>query len=211
MLTIGLLGGVASGKSTVAKLLAERGAAVLDADRAAHDALADQAVLAAIRERWGDTCFDSDGQLIRRCIAERVFGPAEGQTVERKFLESLVHPHVRRQLKKELAELRSAGQAVAVLDIPLLLEAGWDAECDLLVLVDSPQTERLARAVDRGWDLDELARRESAQAPISEKRERADTVIHNDGTPEGLRSAVDEFCCRRIEGGSEGRPRLASP
>ncbi|MEM8865382.1 MAG: dephospho-CoA kinase, partial [Planctomycetota bacterium] len=78
-------------------------------------------------------------------------------------------------------------------DIPLLLEAGWAEQCDLLLFVESPQNERLARAAARGWDADELAWREAAQTPIAEKRDRADAVVLNSGSPSELKDAVDLF------------------
>ena len=193
MLTIGLLGGVASGKSAVARLLAEHGAAVLDADRAAHEALASDEVIAALRQKWGEGLFAADGVLVRKKLAQRIFGPGEQRAADRRFLEGLVHPRVRAALRTELQGHRAAGTAVVVLDIPLLLEAGWADECDLVLLVDSTQEARLARAAERGWDAQELAWREAAQAPMSEKRRRADFVIANSSSLDDLRLATHRF------------------
>lgn len=190
MLTIGLLGGIASGKSTVARLLAEQGAVVLDADQAAHQALADPEVLAAIRERWGEGCFDASGALVRRQVAERIFGPGPEKATEREFLEGLVHPRVRKTLQAELARLESSGARVVVLDIPLLLEAGWAESCDVLLMVNSPQSDRLARAAERGWGAAELAWREAAQTPISEKQRRATATVDNGGSLADLRQQI---------------------
>lgn len=205
MFTIGLMGGIASGKSTVARLLAERGAVVLDADAAAHETLATGEVLDAIRQRWGDDLFDEAGQLERRRLAERVFGPGDDAAAGREFLEGLIHPRVRERLMTQMHELQRAGTKVIVLDIPLLLEAGWASDCDELLLVDSPQSARLARAAGRGWDAEELARREAAQAPIAEKRRRATATVVNDGSEKDLRAAVDDFWRRRVG------PRLRAP
>ncbi|MEN1680619.1 MAG: dephospho-CoA kinase [Planctomycetota bacterium] len=198
MQLIGLLGGVASGKSTVAGMLAELGAAALDADRFAHEALADPEVVASLRERWGEGLFDESGAMVRRRLAEKVFGDGPEQRAGREFLEGLVHPRVRQRLKLELADLAAAGQTVAVLDIPLLIEAGWADECHELLFVDTPREKRLARAADRGWDAGELAEREQAQVSIDEKRRRATAVVVNSGDLGELRRQVTEFWSGRF-------------
>ena len=193
MQTIGLLGGIASGKSTVARLLADQGAVVLDADRAAGEALATRAVQETLVQRWGEAVLHANGQLDRRKIAQQVFGPSEQAAKEREFLEAFIHPIVRQTLKAELDRLEKAGTAVVVLDIPLLIEAGWADDCDQLLFVDSPDDDRLERAQQRGWDARELHWREAAQLPITEKRRRASTVIRNAGSPEELRQLVADF------------------
>ena len=190
MFTIGLLGGIASGKSRVAQLLVDHGAAIIDADQAAHEALDDAGVRQALRQRWGDDPFDSNGMLVRRKVAERVFGAEPELAQERRFLEGLIHPKVRQLLTAELAELASQGQRVVVLDIPLLIEAGWAKDCDLLIFVDAPEAARRERAAKRGWDRNELSWREAAQLPIKEKRAHADVVIENGGDQTDLSRAV---------------------
>jgi len=199
MQIIGLLGGIASGKSTVARLLADQGAVVLDADHAAGEALATEGVKQAIVERWGSAVLDSSGQLDRRVIARHVFGSSQQAAAERKFLEGLIHPLVRQTLKAELNRLEQAATAVVVLDIPLLIEAGWADDCDHLFFVDSPEADRLARAQQRGWDAEELHWREAAQLPISEKRRRASVVIDNSGSTDVLRQQVADHW-RRLTG-----------
>lgn len=180
MIVLGLTGGIASGKSFVAGLLAERGAVVLDADRHAHAALAESAVVAQLVQRWGAAVLDDEGSVQRSEIASRVFGDGEAATTERRFLESLVHPRVRERLTAELAEAAAAGSAAAVLDIPLLLEAGWADQCDAVLFIETSEENRRKRAAERGWDAAELARRETAQTPIAEKREGADALIRGD-------------------------------
>lgn len=197
MTIIGLLGGVASGKSTVARMLAEHGAGVLDADRAAHEALDEPEVRSALRRELGEDLFDAAGRLVRRRLAKRVFGPGEDARRARTLLEGLIHPRVRQRLKRRLTEMRAARRAVAVLDIPLLLEAGWGDECDVLLMVETPSDVRAARAAERGWDTDELSRREAAQAPLTEKRARASAAVVNSGDLDDLRRQVAEFCRRR--------------
>lgn len=177
MIVFGLSGGIASGKSHVARLLAERGAAALDADAHARAALAEPEVCRALAERWGPDVLDDDGRPRRPAIADRVFGDGASAADERRFLEGLVHPRVRERLRAELDAARAAGAPAAVLDVPLLHEAGWDAECDAVLFVDTPEGVRLARAAERGWDAGELARREAAQLTLAEKRRRADAVV----------------------------------
>ncbi|MCA9239847.1 MAG: dephospho-CoA kinase [Planctomycetales bacterium] len=193
MLTIGLTGGIASGKSTVAQILQEQGAVVLDADRFAHEVLQVPEVVAELAERWGQGVLRDDGSVDRQRLAERVFGETDAAVAERRFLEQMVHPRVRERLEQELEQQSQAGGRVAVLDVPLLLDAGWREMCDLVLFVDSPQDARLARAVERGWDPHELAQREAAQLPISEKRQQADAVIANDSDRHTLRRRTLEF------------------
>lgn len=177
MIVLGLTGGIASGKSYVAALLASRGAALLDADRHAREALDDAAVREGLVERWGAEIVDADGRLRRDAIAERVFAKGDQGTTERRFLESLIHPRVRERLRRELDAAERAGAPAAVLDVPLLHEAGWADACDAVIFVDTPLELRRRRAAERGWDGDELQRREAAQMPVEEKRRLADHIV----------------------------------
>lgn len=200
MKTIGLVGGVASGKSLVAKMFAERGAGLLDADRAGHAVLAeDSAVQRALRERWGDEVFKEDGTVNRKAIAGRVFGSVEAAKRDREFLESLTHPRIGDRLKADVARFAAQGLRVVVLDAALLLEAGWEKLCDLVVFVDSSPENRLRRARTRGWSDAEFAQREAAQWPVEDKRRAADVVLQNDGSEADLRQAVADFWDQRIE------------
>lgn len=180
MIVLGLTGGIASGKSFVARLLAERGAVICDADRHAHAALLDPKVHDAVVARWGADVANSDGSLSRRAIAARVFGPDDAATAERRFLEGLVHPWVRERLRADLDAARAAGAPAAVLDVPLLVESGWANECDAVLFVDTPDDVRRGRAAARGWTPEEFARREASQAPIDVKRARARRVVPGD-------------------------------
>ena len=203
MILIGLTGGIASGKSFVAQLLADRGAVVLDADRHAHAVLAEPAVLEALVERWGEGILDAEGSLRRGVIADRVFASGKGAqsdeaTTERRFLEGLVHPLVRKRLKADLAAAEAAGTQVAVLDIPLLYEAGWAQECDFVLFVDTPDATRQLRAAERGWSAGQLSWREATQLPIEEKRARADATVPGDDS-EAAGKAIEAFWAARIE------------
>jgi dephospho-CoA kinase len=192
MIILGLTGGIASGKSYVGALLAERGAVVLDADRHAHAVLAEPEVVAALVARWGEAIRGEDGSLRRREIAAKVFGQGQAAAAERAFLEGLVHPRVRQRLRADLEAAERAGAPLAVLDIPLLHESGWADSCDAVAFVDTPESLRIARVADRGWSAEELARREAAQLPLATKRERADHVLSG-ADPQSVRIGVDQL------------------
>lgn len=187
---VGLVGGVGCGKSTVARLLGELGAAVIDADRLAHDVLAERACLLALRDRFGPGVFSPGGDLDRQALAERVFGA--GAEDDREFLEGLVHPRVRERILASLAgeRRRQRPAPLVVLDVPLLLESPLASECDRIVFVEAPRESRTGRAAARGWAEGELGRREEAQMPLDVKRGRADLVLDNDGELQDLQERV---------------------
>lgn len=190
---IGILGGVASGKSTVAGYLAELGAGVLEADRAGHEILRLPQVEAAARQRWGETIFTGEGHIDRTRLARIVFDPSPAGPPERKFLEQLTHPAIRQLLLEKARQMEAQGRPAAVLDVPLLLEVGWREMCDCLVFVDAPADLRQARACGRGWSAAEFAARQAAQSAVDDKRQAADVVIDNAGSPEQTRRQVEEF------------------
>ena len=197
MIVIGLTGGIASGKSHVARLLGERGAVVLDADRHARDALDEPSVRDALVERWGDAVLTEAGKIERSAVASRVFGRDDTARAERRFLEGLVHPLVRQRLGAELEAAKNDGAPAAVLDIPLLIEAGWADRCDVVLYVDTPDELRRQRAADRGWGQDELARREAAQTPLAHKKRRADRLVPGH-TERAARAAVEAFWAEEV-------------
>ena len=185
------LGGVASGKSLVARLLAGAEGRVLCADALAREALESPAVVSRIREAFGEGVLDGSGRPDREALAALVFADPEA----RRRLEGWTHPAVRARILEGLAEARAAGIPLVVLDVPLLLENdaqhGLVSQCTALVFVDVSDAERDRRARDeRRWKPGEVARREAAQLPLSEKRKRADFVIRNEGSEEQLERAV---------------------
>jgi dephospho-CoA kinase len=194
MKTIGLVGGVASGKSLVAKMLVELGAGLLDADRTGHTVLAEDAtVQRKLHERWGDAVFSPDGSVDRRAIAKRVFGSGDTAELDRRFLEDLLHHRIRRRLLRMKDQFAAEERPAVVLDAPVLLEAGWGPMCDILLMLDVPREIRLERALSRGWTEEEFDRREAAQWPVDDKRREANFMIANDGSEEELREAVRKF------------------
>ncbi|HEX4143355.1 MAG TPA: dephospho-CoA kinase [Pirellulales bacterium] len=185
-----MTGGVASGKSFVARQFAAQcGAEVIDADRLGHEVLQLPEIAAAARRRWGDEIFSNSGQIDRRRLAERVFATtAEGQE-DLRHLESLTHPRIREFLDKRLAELLRRSDVLGVIiDAPLLVEAGWNEFCDKIVFVEAPRAVRLARAAGRGWSEQDFSAREARQESCEVKRQLADVVIDNAGSEESTRA-----------------------
>jgi dephospho-CoA kinase len=191
MRIIGLLGGIASGKSLVAEQLRQLGAALLDGDRAGHEVLRLTEVKECIRAHWGAGVFAADGEVDRKALGRIVFDPSPNGARELQYLESITHPRIGERLRRRAADLAAAGTTVAVLDAPVMLKAGWDAFCDHVVFIEAPQEVRCARALARGWRQEDFAARESAQEPLELKRARADFVIDNSGTPEETRAQVE--------------------
>ena len=193
MKIIGLIGGIASGKSAVAAELAALGAVVLDADRTAHGVINLPTVQQTLVDRWGQGVLKSSGEIDRGAVAERVFSDDLKGRAELRFLEETLHPRIREQFQAKLAELAAKGTAVAVIDAPLLLEAGWEKLCDTLIFVDSPREDRLGRAKLRNWTEAEFSKREALQMPIAEKRERSTHVLANAGDLASLQDQVQAF------------------
>lgn len=192
MFVLGVVGGIASGKSAIACEFERLGAHVLDADAAGHQVLREPEVIEAIRERWGQEVIDSQGQVDRRAVAKHVFGNGYEAERDRKFLNGLTHPRIRKLLTKQLAEL-SNDTSVVVLDAALLYETGWESLCDGVVFVDTPREQRLQRAAARGWSPEVFAAREASQWPIERKRDRAKWTIDNSGTLDALRLQVERL------------------
>jgi dephospho-CoA kinase len=191
MLVAGLTGNIASGKSTVARLLGVRGIPVIDADLLAREATAPGSpAFDAIVARWGAGMRASDGSLDRAALRHIVFASA----AERAALNAIVHPLVEARRSALLAAARKRGDRVQVCDIPLLFEAGLTKRVDVIVLVDAPRELRLARLMrDRKLDQAEAIAMIDAQMPAEEKRARSDYVIDNDGTLDVLRTHVDDM------------------
>ncbi|MCZ6596703.1 MAG: dephospho-CoA kinase [Planctomycetota bacterium] len=198
-LVLGMLGGIASGKSRAARLLAGPEGVVLDADELAHEVLDDPEVSQLVAERFGPELLGADGLPDREALSRRVFDDAAA----RSELEGWIHPRVRARIMAELEDARSNGVPRVVLDVPLLLENearhGLTGLCDALVFVEAGEEVRAERAMrTRGWKAGELARREAAQLPLTEKKKRADYVLSNEGGMEELEQAVQEILAQLI-------------
>lgn len=184
-LVIGLVGGVAAGKSTVAAMFARRGLCVIDADAAARAATADAATLAALTAAFG-TAVAPNGQLDRAALAQVVFA----DPAARSRLEAILHPPILRALDAALAAAKADGDS-ALLDAPLLFETGLDARCDTVVFVAATPAVRAQRAHRRGWPAGELERREAAQWPLAQKAARCRFTIDNGGDLAATERGVD--------------------
>jgi dephospho-CoA kinase len=197
MLLVGLTGNIASGKSTVAQLLSERGATIIDADVLARRAV-ERGTLAfdAIVRRWGTSVLAPDSHLDRAALRRAVFGNPK----ELEALNDIVHPEVERLRIQRVEDARSRGDRIVVCDIPLLFEKKMADRFDRIVLVDAPRPLRLERLVsDRGLRETEAMDMIAAQMPAELKRARADFVIDNGGTLTQLERRVADIWATLVQ------------
>jgi dephospho-CoA kinase len=189
MIRIGLTGNIASGKSEVAKMLADRGATIIDADELAREAVRPETqALKDIVKRWGKDILKRDGSLDRKALRQIVFADQS----ELDALNRIVHPGVTRLRDREIAAARERGDQIVVCVIPLLFERNLVDEFDAIVLVDAPRPIRLERLVaTRGLEETDAMNMITAQMPAELKRARADYVIENNGSIDDLERDVD--------------------
>lgn len=200
MFVIGILGGVASGKSLVTQQLQQLGAATLDADKIGHEVLKEADVKQALRARWGDNIFGDDGEVQRSALAKIVFAPPPDGPRSLRELEQITHPRISARLQTQLAAWRKTSSLPAVvLDAPVLLKAGWNQLCDQILFVEATEEQRRARAATRGWSAADFAAREAAQESLAEKRRHATQVIDNTGTPEQTGEQVVRYWQKFIQ------------
>ena len=179
---LGLIGGIGSGKSLVSAEFAKHGGLLISGDALGHEALRQPDLMARVVERWGQEIVGADGSINRRALGKKVFAAAS----ERKELEGIVFPYIERRIREEIAAAQETPAVrFVVLDAAVMLEAGWNNVCDWLVYVDVPRDVRVQRlAENRGWTEKELAAREAAQMPLTQKQQRADFTIDNGGAVE---------------------------
>jgi dephospho-CoA kinase len=194
---VGLTGGVASGKSTVAALLRDLGAVVIDADVLAREVVQPGTPgLEAVAAEFGPEVLTASGELDRSALGALVFADADRRTA----LEAIIHPLVRARVG-QLEDAAPEG-AVVVQDIPLLVETGQAAAFDAVVVVDVPEDVQVDRAVrERGWSEAEARSRVAAQASRAARLEAANYVVDNSGTPEDLRQRVSEVFDQLVRAG----------
>ncbi len=193
MFVIGLTGGIGTGKSEVSRLLGELGAEVIQADKVAHEAYEPGTPgWREVVEAFGEGVLDADGRIDRKRLGGMVFD--DDQTRER--LNAIVHPIVRRLLEERIATLEREGTRVAVIEVPLLVEAikqqsRWTRLLDEIWVVIAPEDQAVARVRARsGLDEKAIKARIDSQATERERIEFADAVIDNGGSLEGLRRQV---------------------
>ncbi|MFO7959295.1 MAG: dephospho-CoA kinase [Candidatus Brocadiia bacterium] len=188
---IGIVGGLAAGKSTVARLLGKRGAVVIDADRLGHGALELPGVKDKLIEEFGAGIVDEEGQIDRANLAEEAFRDPD----QADKLNSIVHPPVIRQIVAEIEAATRRGEAPLIaLDAALLVEADLHREqCDALLYVDAPRRLRKRRAMERGMSEEQFARRTAVQASPERKKQLSDFTVENTGTIEELDARVGQL------------------
>jgi dephospho-CoA kinase len=189
VLLVGLTGGIGAGKSTVADLLAERGAVIVDADEVARAVVEPgQPALAKLVDRFGPTILDADGRLDRAALAKLAFV----DDAARRDVEAITHPAINEEFGRRVAEAPS--DAIVVLDVPLLVESpqararGYKT----VIVVEAPRDIRLARLEARGVDRADAEARMSAQASDDERRAVATFVVDNSGDRASLRRQIDD-------------------
>lgn len=191
---IGIVGGIGSGKSFIAKLFGEQGCLVTDSDQMSRDAFGDASVKHTLRQWWGNLVFEPSGEVDRSAVARKVFTIPS----ERHRLERLIHPivnHMRQRLMQQHAD--NPAIRAFVWDTPLLVETGLHEQCDAIVFVDAPLSIRQQRVCEtRGWSGGELEKRENSQTPLDKKREIADYVLVNTADAENARAQVRDVLSR---------------
>ena len=184
MVVVGLTGGIGSGKSLVASMMAEMGARVYDADAACHQLLFREDIVARVVDALGTGVW-VDGQLDRKAIADIVFSDREALLA----LEAILHPEVHRQVMEIIYHLPGFG--IFVVDAPLLHEADHADMCDVLIHVAVDPDVLQERVAERGWTVNDLERRAERQMPEGEKTALAHAVIDNSGSIEATREQVE--------------------
>lgn len=191
LVAIGLTGGIGAGKSTVLSMFADLGAVTVSADALVHDLYGRSDFVAKLVERFGPDVADPKGGVDRRALARVVKDQPEGL----QWLEQLTHPLVKADLERVIKEAPPG--SVVVCEVPLLLEAGFEALFDLLVTVEAGRDNRLVRSADR-FDADVFDNFEGLQASTAQRVAASDAVLVNDSSPELLRRSVGEVFERAL-------------
>ena len=185
---IGIIGGIGSGKTTVADELAALGCAVVDADVIGHELLENPDVLDELRRRWGDGILTGEGKADRAALADVVFASSE----ELKTLNDILHPRIGRQMARAVDKAMADELVEAiVLDAPLLVEAGLNELCSHVIFVDTPSAVRYLRVSEqRGWEKENWELREKMQISLDIKRSMCDYSIDGSSSVSHLRQQV---------------------
>lgn len=199
---LGLTGGIAGGKSTVSKRLAELGAFIIDADLVSREVIESPAVLGELRRAFGEGIFGEDGRLIRRALAAEAFKTQQSA----ELLNRIMHPAIMSEIKSRRAYAEALGcYPLIVIDAALLIESGFHTECSGVWLIACDEETRIKRAAERdGVTLEEARQRVKRQMSDEQKALFATRVIHNDGTVEELMRKVDEAFAQEVGGIGQG-------
>lgn len=195
---IGLTGSIGTGKSTVAWMFEELGVPTLNADTVAHDVIAPRKhAWKQIYERYGSSILSANDIIDRKILSQIVFQNPD----ERKSLESIVHPHVKEELKHRIGMMKKAGHPFFIIEVPLLFEAGWIDIFDAIIVVHCSEEEEVKRCVEKFHVNDsEIKLRIEAQRPLDEKVAKADAVIDNDGRLEETHVQVTRLHQQMVKG-----------
>ncbi len=187
---IGILGGIGSGKSTVAAEFAKLGCKVIDADKIAHELLDEPAVKAKVVGLFGRAILDPKGKIDREKLGEVVFVDAQ----KLSLINEIIHPLVLQRAEELIEQYDCQNQVKAiVLDMPLLVEVGWDKRCDKLIFVDCEQKLRLDRAKKLGFDKNQVKIRENFQISLDNKANLADNTVENNSDFSALAKQVTDI------------------
>jgi dephospho-CoA kinase len=191
MLKIAITGGAGSGKSVVARMFQELGAAVLDADEVAHAVVAvGAAAWGELKQAFGSEFFREDGELDRQRMARLVFSDPEA----RRRLNAIVHPYVAREIRERLESLERQGAPLVLVEVPLLFEAGLQGGYDKVIVVDvGPDEQRRRLQVRDQRSAGEIQGIIDAQMPLAEKAAKADYVVNNRGSLGETRAQVEKI------------------
>jgi dephospho-CoA kinase len=191
MFVIGLTGGILSGKSTIAQMLADKGAVVIDADKLAHEAYKPKTKLnQALVDEFGHGIRKADGSIDRKKLSEIVFDNPE--TLAR--LNAIVHPHMREMAQAKIERFRKKGAPVVVLEAALLIEAKWTDLADEVWVALAPPEVAVTRIKERGGLSEEEAwARVQAQLPAAERAKHADVIINTDCSLPEVRAQIDKL------------------
>lgn len=191
MVVVGIVGGIASGKSFVASVFREFGATVLDADKIGHAVLRLPDVCSRLVQLWGSGILDDSGAIDRAAVARLVFGDDSASRERLRKLEQITHPLIAAELQSQLERLRQEpGVALVTVDAAIMVETQWHKFCDRLVFVDTPPEVRLRNAQQRGWSKAEFDRRQRNQLDLQQKQRLAHATIDNSGTKEATRFQI---------------------
>jgi dephospho-CoA kinase len=187
---IGILGGIGSGKSAVAVEFAKLGCKVIDADKIAHELLDEPDVKARIVNLFGRAILDSAGIIVREKLAEVVFTDAD----KLSSINEILHPIVLQRAEELIKKYNSQNQVRAIiLDMPLLVEVGWDKRCDKLIFVNCEKKLRLNRAKKLGFDKNQVKIRENFQISLDNKADLADNTVENNSDFSALARQVTDI------------------
>ncbi|MFN3191069.1 MAG: dephospho-CoA kinase [Aureliella sp.] len=180
---IGLVGGIASGKSTVASVLSELGATVIDADQLGHEVLEQPLIVRRLTQEFGEGILvESDKPRIDRdSLGRLVFGEDPSSQAALQKLEDIVHPVIHAEAIRRLRAIKESDHPpkAVVIDAPLLIEAGWAPMCDIIIFVETPDEVRAQRSILRGWSVEHFRRREATQLSLDEKRQAATHQVNS--------------------------------